>query len=81
MFPNPRIGTGPGLGTGGFIELNKALCMTAALINAHMLLAARDARLERFFNKVAITSLIRQKETSASRSKGSSFEYRPLIRR
>jgi len=37
------------MGGMGFIENNKALCMLSVLINTHMLLAARDARVERFF--------------------------------
>ena len=37
------------MGGMGFIENNKALCMLSVLINTHMLLAARDAGVERFF--------------------------------
>ena len=33
----------------GFIENNKALCMLSVLINTHMLMAARDKGVERFF--------------------------------
>jgi nucleoside-diphosphate-sugar epimerase len=33
----------------GFIESNKALCMLSVLINTHLLLASRDAGVERFF--------------------------------
>jgi nucleoside-diphosphate-sugar epimerase len=33
----------------GFIEGNKAMCMLSVLINSHMLMAARDANIERFF--------------------------------
>jgi GDP-D-mannose 3',5'-epimerase len=33
----------------GFIEGNKALCMLSVLINTHLLIAARDAEVERFF--------------------------------
>jgi nucleoside-diphosphate-sugar epimerase len=33
----------------GFIEHNKALCMLNVLINTHLLLAARDERVDRFF--------------------------------
>ena len=33
----------------GFIENNKALCMLSSLINTHLLLAARDAGVERYF--------------------------------
>lgn len=37
------------MGGMGFIEKNKALCMLSVLINTHMLLAARDKGVERFF--------------------------------
>ncbi|TFG53867.1 MAG: NAD-dependent epimerase/dehydratase family protein [Gemmatimonadales bacterium] len=37
------------MGGMGFIENNKALCMLSVLINTHMLMAARDAGVERFF--------------------------------
>ena len=37
------------MGGMGFIELHKAECMLSVLINTHMLLAARDAGVERFF--------------------------------
>jgi nucleoside-diphosphate-sugar epimerase len=37
------------MGGMGFIEGNKALCMLSSLINTHMLIAARDAGVERFF--------------------------------
>ncbi len=37
------------MGGMGFIEHNKALCMLNVLSNTHMLLAARDAGVERFF--------------------------------
>lgn len=37
------------MGGMGFIENNKALCMISVLINTHLLLAARDAGVERFF--------------------------------
>jgi len=33
----------------GFIENNKALCMLSVLINTHLLLASREAGIERFF--------------------------------
>jgi GDP-D-mannose 3', 5'-epimerase len=33
----------------GFIELNKAQCMLSVLINTHLLLAARDAGVRRYF--------------------------------
>ncbi len=37
------------MGGMGFIELNKADCMLSVLINTHMLMAAREAKVERFF--------------------------------
>lgn len=37
------------MGGMGFIETNRALCMLNVLINTHLLLACRDAGVERFF--------------------------------
>ncbi|HLH04411.1 MAG TPA: NAD-dependent epimerase/dehydratase family protein [Bryobacteraceae bacterium] len=37
------------MGGMGFIENNKALCMLSVLINTHLLMAAREAGVERFF--------------------------------
>jgi GDP-D-mannose 3',5'-epimerase len=37
------------MGGMGFIENNKALCILTVLESTHMLVAARDARVERFF--------------------------------
>lgn len=37
------------MGGMGFIENNKALCMLSVLINTHLLLAARDAGVRRYF--------------------------------
>lgn len=37
------------MGGMGFIENNKALCMLSVLINTHLLMAARDIGIERFF--------------------------------
>ena len=37
------------MGGMGFIENNKALCMLSVLINTHMLLAAREQGVKRFF--------------------------------
>jgi len=37
------------MGGMGFIENNKALCMLSVLINTHMLMAANDAGVDRFF--------------------------------
>src|SRR6516162_5862972 len=37
------------MGGMGFIESNKALCMLSVLINTHLLMAAKDAGVRRFF--------------------------------
>src|SRR5271170_7690173 len=37
------------MGGMGFIHNNKALCMLSVLVNTHMLMAARDGGIERFF--------------------------------
>jgi nucleoside-diphosphate-sugar epimerase len=37
------------MGGMGFIELNKAACMLTVLINTHMLMAAREAGVDRYF--------------------------------
>lgn len=37
------------MGGMGFIENNKALCMLSVLVNTHMLMAAKEAGVERFF--------------------------------
>jgi GDP-D-mannose 3',5'-epimerase len=37
------------MGGMGFIENNKALCMLSVLINTHLLIAARDAGVQRYF--------------------------------
>lgn len=37
------------MGGMGFIENNKALCMISVLINTHLLMAARDEQVERYF--------------------------------
>jgi nucleoside-diphosphate-sugar epimerase len=37
------------MGGMGFIENNKALCMLSVLVTTHMLMAARDSHVERFF--------------------------------
>jgi len=37
------------MGGMGFIELNKALCMLSVLVNTHLLLAAREAEVQRYF--------------------------------
>lgn len=37
------------MGGMGFIEANRAACMLSVLINTHLLIAARDANIDRFF--------------------------------
>ena len=37
------------MGGMGFIENNKALCMLSVLINTHLLMAAKEAGVKRFF--------------------------------
>ena len=37
------------MGGMGFIENNKALCMLSVLINTHLLQAAHEAKVDRFF--------------------------------
>jgi nucleoside-diphosphate-sugar epimerase len=37
------------MGGMGFIEMNKALCMLSSLINTHLLMASKDAGVERYF--------------------------------
>jgi nucleoside-diphosphate-sugar epimerase len=50
------------MGGMGFIENNRALCMLNVLINTHMLLAARDHSVERFFfsSSACVYNLARQ---------------------
>jgi nucleoside-diphosphate-sugar epimerase len=50
------------MGGMGFIESNRALCMLNVLINTHMLLAARDYSVERFFfsSSACVYNLARQ---------------------
>jgi nucleoside-diphosphate-sugar epimerase len=52
------------MGGMGFIELNKALCMLAVLINTHMLLAARDAGVRRYFFSSSACVYAAEKQTS-----------------
>jgi nucleoside-diphosphate-sugar epimerase len=53
------------MGGMGFIELNKALCMLTVLINTHMLTAARDARVRRFFFSSSACVYAAERQTSA----------------
>jgi len=54
------------MGGMGFIELNKALCMLTVLINTHMLVAARQAGVERFFYSSSACVYAAEKQTSAA---------------
>ncbi|MBA2460860.1 MAG: NAD-dependent epimerase/dehydratase family protein [Actinobacteria bacterium] len=52
------------MGGMGFIENNKAFCMLSVLINTHMLMAAKDARVERFLFGSSACVYAAQKQTS-----------------
>ena len=54
------------MGGMGFIESNKALCMLSVLINAHMLLAARDCGVERLFYSSSACVYNAEKQKSAN---------------
>ena len=47
----------------GFIESHKAECMLSVLINTHMLMAARDARVERYFYSSSACVYAAEKQT------------------
>jgi GDP-D-mannose 3', 5'-epimerase len=52
------------MGGMGFIENNKALCMLTVLTSTHMLMAAKDARAERFFYSSSACVYAADKQTS-----------------
>ena len=54
------------MGGMGFIELNKSLCMLSVLINTHMLLAARDAGVRRYFFSSSACVYAAEKQTSSA---------------
>jgi len=54
------------MGGMGFIELNKALCMLTVLVNTHMLLAAREAGVRRFFFSSSACVYAAEKQTSVA---------------
>jgi GDP-D-mannose 3', 5'-epimerase len=54
------------MGGMGFIELNKALCMLTVLINTHMLMAARDAGVRRFFFSSSACVYAAERQTTAA---------------
>ena len=53
------------MGGMGFIETHKAQCMLSVLINTHMLMAARDARVERYFYSSSACVYAAEKQTRA----------------
>src|SRR5260370_4295302 len=53
------------MGGMGFIENNKALCMLTVLINTHLLMAAKDAGVNRFFYASAAWVYAADKQTDA----------------
>jgi GDP-D-mannose 3',5'-epimerase len=53
------------MGGMGFIENNKALCMLSVLINTHLLLAARQQRVHRYFYASSACVYAADKQTSA----------------
>jgi len=50
----------------GFIENNRALCMLSVLINTHMLMAARDQGLKRFFYASSACVYNGEKQTNSN---------------
>lgn len=50
----------------GFIEQNKALCMLSVLINTHLLMAAREFGVERFFYSSSACVYAADKQTDAN---------------
>jgi nucleoside-diphosphate-sugar epimerase len=52
------------MGGMGFIEANKALCMLSVLPSTHMLIAARDAGVERFFYSSSACVYAADKQTN-----------------
>ncbi len=54
------------MGGMGFIETHKAECMLSVLINTHMLMAAREAGVQRFFYSSSACVYAAEKQTSAA---------------
>ena len=54
------------MGGMGFIEANKALCMLSVLINTHLLLAAREQGVERYFFASSACVYAADKQTSTA---------------
>src|SRR5688572_11378785 len=53
------------MGGMGFIENNKALCMLSVLINTHLLMAAHEERVERYFFSSSACVYAADRQTSA----------------
>ena len=51
------------MGGMGFIENNKAMCMLSVLTNTHLLMAAKDARVKRFFYASSACAYAADKQT------------------
>jgi nucleoside-diphosphate-sugar epimerase len=51
------------MGGMGFIENNRALCMVSVLINTHLVMAAKDAGVERFFYASSACAYAADKQT------------------
>jgi nucleoside-diphosphate-sugar epimerase len=54
------------MGGMGFIEHNKALCMLSVLINTHLLMAAREQRVERYFFSSSACVYATDKQSSSA---------------
>jgi nucleoside-diphosphate-sugar epimerase len=54
------------MGGMGFIENNKALCMLSVLTNTHMLIAAKDAGVKRYFYSSSACVYNGEKQTNAN---------------
>ena len=53
------------MGGMGFIENNKAMCMLSVLVNTHLLMASRDAEVDRYFYASSACVYAADKQTSA----------------
>jgi GDP-D-mannose 3',5'-epimerase len=54
------------MGGMGFIEYNKALCMLSVLVNTHLLMASKDAGVERFFYASSACVYAADKQTDSN---------------
>ena len=57
------------MGGMGFIELHKAECMLTVLINTHLLMASRDAKVKRFFYASSACVYSADKQTTAENAR------------